>query len=137
VRGAMLKVLFAGSRPPSDEEQTRAVRLVSIEAPTTGEDAAENEGYERELFARDTQYGIDPGYDRVLTADRDAEIRAFVAGLGDGQRSIVVDLFWHHRTHAEIAKERGVSRPAVSRALARAYKRGRSALAGHEVSLAA
>jgi RNA polymerase sigma factor (sigma-70 family) len=111
VRGAMLKALFAGTKPPSDNEHRPAVRLVSVDAPTTTDDSDDSEGYERELYSRDKQYGIDPGYDRVLTADRDAEIRAFVAGLGDGQRGIVVDLFWHHKTHAEIATERGSAVP--------------------------
>lgn len=135
VRGAMLKSLFPGQRASRDESKP-IVRLVRLDAPAT--DAADDsEGYERELFARDKDYGIDPGYDRVLTTDRDADIRAFVSGLGDGQRGIVIDLFWHHKTHLEVATDRGVSRPAVSRALARAFGHGRAELAAHEAALAA
>ena len=135
VRGAMLKALFPGQRSSLDKSKP-TVRLVPLDAPAT--DAADDsEGYERELFARDKSYGIDPGYDRVLTADRDADVRAFVSELGDGQRGIVIDLFWHHKTHLEVATNRGVSRPAVSRALARAYRHGRVELAAHEAALAA
>lgn len=136
VRGAMLKTLFPGQRPSNDVDATPAIRLVTLDA-SIGSDAEDTEGYERELFARDQQYGVDPGYDRALTGDRDVAVCTFVDGLGDGQRGIVIDLFWHHKTHSEIAASRGVSRPAISRALARAYKRGRTELAVHQLDLAA
>jgi DNA-directed RNA polymerase specialized sigma24 family protein len=60
-----------------------------------------------------------------------------VSRLADGQRDIVIDLFWHNKSHAEVARARGVSRPAVSRALARAYCHGRTELAAYQSSLAA
>lgn len=135
VRGAMLKAMFPGQRSPQDEAKP-TIRLVGLDAPV-GDDTDDDRGWERELFARDTEYGIDPGYARALTTDRDAAVRAFVASLGDGQRGIVIDLFWHSQTHLEIATDRGVSRPAISRALARAYQHGRVELAAHEAALAA
>lgn len=133
VRGAMLRARFSAPKPSSGSGAPR-IEIVGLDEAAT-ERNGNRQGYERELFAHDGSYGADVGYDRALAADRDAAVRAFVAGLVDGQREIVIDLFWRHRTHREVAVARGVSRPAVSQALARACDRGRVQLAEYQLGL--
>jgi RNA polymerase sigma factor (sigma-70 family) len=136
VRGAMVKSLYPHKTSTSSNDAGPPIRLVGLDAGAAPDDP-DAEGYERELFARDSQYGIDPGYDRAETSDRDAVIASFVGRLVPNQRDIVIDIYWGSKTHQQIASERGVSRPAVSRALARAHKSGLVELAAHHFGLAA
>lgn len=138
VRGAMLKALAFCRKWSTADDELRAVRWVPLHSKAT-DDATDGDGehFERELLRRDPDYGIDRRFGRALHADRDADVRRFVSSLADDQRAIVFDLFWHDKTHAEIAAERGVSRPAISRAQARVFKRGLSDLASHHIGLAA
>lgn len=137
VRGEMLKTLYL-NKGVSASRTAPKMRLISIDAPSPTEDGeASDYSFERELFARDADYGADPGIARVLTADRDAAVRRFVSRLSDGQRDIVVDLFWHDKATTDVARERNVSSPAISRAMNRVYGRGRSELAAHQQALAA
>jgi DNA-directed RNA polymerase specialized sigma24 family protein len=100
-------------------------------------DSEEVTGYENELLDRDPDYGIDPGFARVEEASRPAAVRAFVRALPDNQRTITEDVFWSERTHRDIAAERGISRPAVTRTLQRVFARGRRELAELAPELAA
>jgi RNA polymerase sigma factor (sigma-70 family) len=137
VRGEMLKTLYL-NKGVSASRTAPKMRLVSIDAPSpSGDGEAYDYSFERGLFARDADYGADPGILRVLNADRDAAVRSFVSRLSDGQRDIVVDLFWRAKTTTDIARERNVSSPAVSRAMNRVYGRGRGELATHQQALAA
>ncbi len=133
VRGAMLMVLFPDQRSSLDKPTPP---LFSLDAQIDG-DADDTARFERDLLGRDPQHGLDPELDRALDADRDAAVRRFVTRLPEGQRGIVVDIFWQDKTHVEIAQQRGVSRPAISRALARSYGHGRRELAAYEQTLAA
>jgi RNA polymerase sigma factor (sigma-70 family) len=134
IRGAMLEVLYPQDRGRKDRRRDGdLVRLVGL----GDRDTEVGGSYEHELRARDDGYGLDAGYASLLEADRNADVRAFVIGLPDNQRDIVIDLFWRQRTHADLARERGVSRPAISQALARALARGERALADHHFELAA
>jgi RNA polymerase sigma factor (sigma-70 family) len=136
IRGAMLAELY----PYVERRRERAsgserVRLVSLNRDDD-ECGDDSDGCERELFARDSNYGIDPAFSCVEDG-RPAAVRAFVARLPVSQRGIVEAVFWGEQTHDEIAAARGVSRPAISRALARVYARGAKELADHRLELAA
>jgi RNA polymerase sigma factor (sigma-70 family) len=136
VRGAMLAELY----PHVERRRERArgderLKLVALAGPGP-QDADADDGYERDLLARDPDYGTDPGFARVEDA-RPAAARAFVAGLPVSQREIVEAVFWGEQTHDEVAAARGVSRPAITRALARVYARGAKELAHHRLELAA
>jgi RNA polymerase sigma factor (sigma-70 family) len=133
VRGAM----FAEMYPHVERRRERAngaerVRLVALVA----DDAGGNDGYESDLLAHDPDYGNDPGFARVEDL-RPAAVRAFVASLPASQREIVEAVYWDERTHEEVADERGVSRPAISRALARVHARGAKELGQHRLEIAA
>ena len=52
-------------------------------------------------------------------------VRGFVVTLTPLQREIVYALHWERKSQAEVARERGTSRVAVNRALARVYAIGR------------
>ena len=136
VRGAMLAELY----PHVERRRERAsgderIRLVALAGPGR-QGADRDDGYESDLLARDPDYGTDPGFAPVEDV-RAAAVRAFVTGLPVSQREIVEAVYWDERTHDEIAVERGVSRPAISRALARVYARGAKELADHRLELAA
>lgn len=133
VRGAMLAELY----PHVERRRERSngadrVTLVAL----AGQDADRAAGYESDLLAHDPDYGTDAEFARVEDV-RAAVVRAFVAGLPASQREIVEAVYWDARTHDEIAVERGVSRPAISRALARVHTRGAKELAVHRLELAA
>lgn len=136
IRGAMLAELYPYvERRREREDASERVRLVPLKgADVEGRD--ESDGYESELLARDSGYGIDPGFSRVQDG-RSAAVRAFVARLPVSQREIVEAVFWGEQTHDEVALARGVSRPAITRALARVYARGAKELGDHRLELAA
>lgn len=136
IRGAMLAELYPYvERRRKREDGSERVRLVSLNRGDH-ECGDESDGYESELFARDSSYGVDPRFSRVEDG-RPAAVRAFVARLPVSQRGIVEAVFWGEQTHEDVAAARGVSRPAISRALARVYARGAKELADHRLELAA
>jgi RNA polymerase sigma factor (sigma-70 family) len=116
LRGAMLGALYG-------KEVRRigggaAVRLVSADA------ADESEfGWEEGLANRDPLWGREPGYERVERGDQPATLRLIVEGLPVEQRGVIEDIFWRDETHAEVARRRGVSRPAVTQMMGRALAR--------------
>ena len=126
IRGAMLETLYPSAERYRHNGVAARVRLVSLEEPS--DVVSVRLGNEQSLLKNDSEYGIDPGYASVENAARDAEVRHFVAGLTPSQRRITTDVFLHGRTHAEIAAERGTSRPAVTRILQRIYARGEKEL---------
>jgi len=133
VRGAMLAEMYPHvERRRERTNGVERVRLVALVA----EGAGGNDGYESDLLAHDPDYGAEPGFARVEDV-RPAAVRAFVASLPASQREIVEAIYWDERTHEEIADERGVSRPAISRALARVHARGAKELVQHRLELAA
>lgn len=132
-RGAMLAELYPHvERRRERSNGAQRVTLVALAA----QNAERADGYESDLLAQDPDYGTDPGFARVEDV-RPGAVRAFVAGLPASQREIVESVYWDERTHEEIAVERGVSRPAISRALARVYARGARELAEHRLEIAA
>jgi RNA polymerase sigma factor (sigma-70 family) len=122
IRGAILKTLYPSSERYRRDGTLQRIRHVSLEGPA--DPAAEHPGHELELLKNDADYGTDPGYAKLESTARDAEVRRFVAGLPESQRAIVTDVFWKEQTHAEVASRRGTSRPAVTRTLQRVYARG-------------
>jgi RNA polymerase sigma factor (sigma-70 family) len=133
IRGAMLAELYPYvERRREHAADHQRVKLVSL----TRADCDRDDGYESELLTRDSSYGTDAGLARAEDG-RPAAVRAFVARLPVSQRGIVEAVFWGEQTHDEIAAARGVSRPAITRALARVYARGARELADHRLELAA
>lgn len=75
---------------------------------------------------------LGPGADEQL--DRDKAIQAvgdFVHSLPPRDQEIVRHVFWHDETQTAIAQRFGVSKMAISKAMARIAKQGRAALAPH------
>jgi RNA polymerase sigma factor (sigma-70 family) len=68
--------------------------------------------------------------DRLETRERAVAIRNFVLGLPERDQNIVYAVFWMGRSQAEVARDLGVSRMAVCKALSKISERGRVALAG-------
>lgn len=136
IRGEMFRTLYPG-RKEKREVDGKPVQMISADITSNEADGGSGYDHEHELYLQHRGYGIDGGFERALSTDRDAAVRRFVNTLGEGQKGIVVDLFWNNKTHVEIAAERGVSRPAISRALDRVTKRGISDLAAYRGTLAA
>ena len=132
VRGAMLAEMY----PHVERRRERATGAERVRLVALASDADRTDGYEGDLLAHDPDYGTDPALARVEDV-RPAAVRAFVAGLPESQREIVEAVYWGERTHEEVAVERGVSRPAISRALARVHARGARELAEHRREIAA
>lgn len=106
MRGAMIRVAIAyGSARP--------------ESLDTGYDCVDVE-------AEEQMHAVVYDLDRAREA---RAIREFVERLPSAQRTIVHAVFWQKRSHGEIAAERGISRQAVSKTLAKALARGRRDLA--------
>lgn len=72
-----------------------------------------------------------PDARRELGQAHEAVLR-FVDCLPARDREIVRRLFWEDQTQTEIAEDFGVSRMAISKAMARIARQGRLALADHE-----
>jgi RNA polymerase sigma factor (sigma-70 family) len=138
IRGAMLAELYPYvERRRKSEDGPQRVTLVSLKRGFDDDEGpGDNDGYESELLSRDPEYGIDPGFGRIEDGRPEA-VRAFVATLPASQRAIVAAVFWGEQTHGQIAVARGVSRPAITRALTRVYERGAKELADHRLELAA
>jgi RNA polymerase sigma factor (sigma-70 family) len=135
IRGAMLAELYPYvERRRGSEEWPERVRLVALTRRIDSEDGSD--AFESDLLSRDPDYGVDPGFADIEGGCAEA-VQAFVAVLPIGQRAIVEAVFWGEQTHGEIAAARGVSRPAITRALTRVYARGAVELADHRLELAA
>jgi len=135
IRGEMIRALYSQGLQREWNRGRPLPKLVPLSAESDGEGAEKT--FEAELLARDSSVGTDPGYSKVDKALSEEAIRGFVAALPTNQREIVRDVFWNEMSHAEAARSRGVSRPAISQALQRAFKRGRRDLADHRECLAA
>jgi RNA polymerase sigma factor (sigma-70 family) len=136
IRGAMLKTLYpAAERCRRDGEVSR-IKFVSLEEPGENEFAS-HAGSEDDLLKSDPEYGIDPGYARAEDSACAAGVRRFVAALAPNQRTIVTAVFWDGQTHSQLALERAISRPAITRTLQRVYARGEKELAEYRLELAA
>lgn len=61
-----------------------------------------------------------------------AAVNGFVDSLPPRDQEIVKRLFWQEQTQTEIAASFGVSKMAISKAIARICKHGRTALAAHQ-----
>jgi RNA polymerase sigma factor (sigma-70 family) len=137
IRGAMLAELYPYvERRRESEDAPERLKLVSLKRGFDDESSDDYDGYESELLSRDPEYGIDTAFGRIEDGRPEA-VRAFVARLPMSQQGIVEAVFWGEQTHDEIAAARGVSRPAITRALARVYARGAKELADHRLELAA
>lgn len=134
IRGEMIRALYCQSLQREWSAGRPKPKLVPLFVESAGESEPTVNG---EPFERNDNIGVDPGYAKIDRALSEAAVRTFVAALPAGQRDIVRDVFWNERSHAETARRRGVSRPAVSRALRRALDRGRRDLADHLECLAA
>jgi RNA polymerase sigma factor (sigma-70 family) len=135
IRGAMLKEIYPHvERERESRGGTRRLRLVPLDARYEG-DSETGDTFESELLRRDPEYGTEPGY-AYVEDERAAAVHAFVSSLPNSQRAIVEAVFWDEQTHAEVAAQRGVSRPAITRALTRVCAHGEKDLAEHRLELA-
>lgn len=69
---------------------------------------------------------------RLEHSQADDAVARFVDSLPARDREIVRRLFWEDETQTEIAADFGVSKMAISKAMARIAQRGCAALADHE-----
>ena len=136
VRGAMLKALYSRTQRREWAAGRQAVTLVPF-GPGSEDYGSSADDPEVEIARHDDQYGIETGYAKVENRPTEEAVRDFVAELPMNQRGIVRDVFWGGMSHAEAAKRRGVTRPAVSRTLHRVFKRGERELGSHFEALAA
>ena len=65
---------------------------------------------------------------QLATAETKAIVRNFVDSLPKHQRDIVRRVFWCGETQTAVAADLGVSKMAVSKAIAKVAKRGREAM---------
>lgn len=134
IRGEIIGALYSQGLQRERNAGRPLPKLVPLSAESDDEGA--EKAFEAELLARDSSFGADPGYSRVDKASSEEAVRGFVDALPTSQREIVRDVFWGEMSHAEAARSRGVSRPAVSRALQRTFKRGHRDLKDHRECLA-
>src|SRR5438552_569111 len=78
-------------------------------------------------------------YDRALRPSEILEQRQalqalgdFLLSLSDREQEILERFYWKNEPQTAIAVDFGVSKMAISKAVARILKRGRRAMAGHE-----
>jgi RNA polymerase sigma factor (sigma-70 family) len=135
IRGEMTKAQYSQGQRREWNAGRPSPKLVPLSTET--EDEAADQTCEAELFARDSSFGLDGDYSRVDQGPSIEVVRSFVSALPKGQRRVIRDVFWAEQSHTETAQLRGVSRPAVSRTLQRAFERGRRELADHRECLAA
>lgn len=136
IRGAMLKALYSRAQQREWAAGRQTTILVPF-GPGSEDYGSSADDPEAEIARRDDQYGIETGYAKVERRPTEEAVRDFVAELPASQRGIVRDVFWGGMSHAEAAKRRGVTRPAVSRTLQRVFKRGERELGSHFEALAA
>jgi RNA polymerase sigma factor (sigma-70 family) len=135
IRGEMIKARYSQGRRREWDAGRPSPRLVPLS--TESDEEATEQSWEAELYARDSSFGADRGYPWVDKEPSMKAVRSFVAALPPGQHAVIRDVFWGGQSHTETARRLGVSRPAVSRTLRRAFERGRRDLADHRECLAA
>lgn len=70
-----------------------------------------------------------PTAEEICDARRAAEaVQAFLRGLPEGQRQLLIRIFWNGETQASTARALGVSEAAVSKSLAKILATGRKRL---------
>jgi RNA polymerase sigma factor (sigma-70 family) len=136
IRGEMIKAAYSQSlRREWNAGRRKSVKLVPLPSPSA-EDTT-GQAFEAEMLAGDKGFGTDQGYAEVDKKAAEAAVHSFVDALPANQREVVRDVFWGEQSHAEAAQRRGVSRPAISRTLQRALRRGRRDLASQRECLVA
>lgn len=75
---------------------------------------------------------LNPTHLELERAEAIAAVTRFVDDLPQRDREIVRRLFWEDETQTEIAESYGISKMAISKALARIVRRGQISLAPHE-----
>lgn len=133
IRGAMLRTRYPGSRRESESSRER-VELVPLE---TVDESGAIRTFEQELMKSDPNYGQDRRFTDIEREEARLAVSQFVEGLPGNQREITIDLFYTERSYTEVARARGVSRPAISRTMARVSARGQRELVAEEFDLAA
>lgn len=99
--------------------------VLSLDALTAGHGAAGDSSFD----IRDDSPGAE---ERLEQAQGLAAVHDFVDSLPPRDQEIVKRLFWQDETQTQIAASYGVSKMAISKAMARICARGRQALAAHE-----
>lgn len=83
-----------------------------------------------EVDTADRLSGEEVGPEQGVTkAEAAGAIRAFVAMLSPQQQDVVIGVFWHGYSQADVARKLGVSRARVNAILREVYERGRAELA--------
>jgi len=72
---------------------------------------------------------MDQALRNIEAIERDKAVHDFVASLPENDQYLVHQIFWEARSRADLARERGISRMAVTKRLQRIFKRGQRALA--------
>lgn len=73
-----------------------------------------------------------PPDEQIAQAEGFAAVDAFISALPERDQMIIRRLFWLGHTQTQIAADLGVSKMAISKALARICRIGRSQLAPHQ-----
>jgi len=71
-------------------------------------------------------------YDTLACQEQSQNLQKFLQTLSPKERELVRLYFWDDRSQSEIAEMTGVSKMAVSKALARIYAKGRESLSQPE-----
>lgn len=100
--------------------------VLSLDALTAQPDA---DGFNRFDIADEDALTPD---EQLAQAEGFAALDAFVNALPERDQLIVKRLFWLGQTQTQIAADLGVSKMAISKAVARICRLGRSLLAPHE-----
>jgi RNA polymerase sigma factor (sigma-70 family) len=100
--------------------------VLSLDALTAQPDA---DGFNRFDIADEDALTPD---EQIAQAEGFAAVEAFVNALPERDQLIVKRLFWLGHTQTQIAADLGVSKMAISKAVARICRLGRSLLAPHE-----
>jgi RNA polymerase sigma factor (sigma-70 family) len=69
--------------------------------------------------------------ERLIREQAMQAVNAFVASLPPRDQEIVQRVFWDEESQTDIAARFGISKMAISKAMARIYERGRAALITH------
>lgn len=130
IRGEIIRAVYPDGPSPDDEDEKLVFTSLNEENGW-----AAMERYEAKEFERDPDYGRGEGFDRLEKLEdleergrRATAVRSFVRSLPTGERTVVEGHFFAGQTHAALARERGVTRPAISKTMARALARGREEL---------